>query len=139
MILTERDAKTRWCPFSRIVVDFLGEGGTVAATANRDLPNDSDRANCLGSGCLAWRWWAQPRLRWVTGMNHPVEDDRRPYDKTYQPTEADFNRPEGPGWELSKIFFDECEDYCWLAVFERKTDPERLGYCGLAGKPTELG
>jgi hypothetical protein len=63
MITTEHEAKTRWCPFSRVAVDWLGESGTVAATANRGLTTpayprgSSDHANCLGSGCMAWRWW----------------------------------------------------------------------------------
>ena len=53
--MTEDEAKTKWCPFARVVSD------TAAADspANR-YPGDED-ANagttnaCIGSACMAWR------------------------------------------------------------------------------------
>ncbi len=55
--MTEDEAKTRWCPFTRV-------GGIPASAAagiswNRWPGEDVDTdgpANCVGSACMAWRW-----------------------------------------------------------------------------------
>ncbi len=60
MILTEEDAKTKWCPFSRTMVWRNSLGGSSATAVNRwadeDGPALPTACICLGSGCMAWRW-----------------------------------------------------------------------------------
>jgi hypothetical protein len=51
MILTEEEAKTRWCPFAR----QLMRAGDTWAPANRDRDYD-DMCLCIASQCMAWRW-----------------------------------------------------------------------------------
>lgn len=53
MAMTEAEAKTKWCPNSRIAV-HAGSGG---ATCNRH-PQDSvtEDTLCRASGCMFWRW-----------------------------------------------------------------------------------
>lgn len=50
--MTEEDANTKWCPFSRIPM----YSPTSLASCNRGdvghLPNSS---LCIGSACMAWR------------------------------------------------------------------------------------
>lgn len=48
MVVTEEEAKTKWCPFVRY-------GATAAV--NRDFQSQySDRhCHCIGSACMAWR------------------------------------------------------------------------------------
>lgn len=48
--MTETEAKSKWCPFGRIA-------HVNGATANSRAHHDPDLAqDCIGSGCMAWRW-----------------------------------------------------------------------------------
>jgi hypothetical protein len=66
--MTEGDAKTKWCPFSRVIT-----GKAIAGTTTADAPSNQPSFNnrlevgpasvmlpdgsvCLGSACMAWRW-----------------------------------------------------------------------------------
>lgn len=89
MILTEREAMDRWCPFAR-AWDSNDEG-LAAAAVNRDSAGRfTGTANCIGSACMAWRpydetrgycglsgapppWAAPPRAP----TRKPSSDDRR--------------------------------------------------------------
>ena len=53
--MTEEEAKTKWCPFSRSGI--VGDG---VANRPQNFTNgavDDDRS-CIGSACMAWRWGA---------------------------------------------------------------------------------
>ncbi len=55
--MTEDEAKTRWCPFTRL----LTEAGTGNRVMNKDMLAISDIAtNCIGSQCMAFRWRTSP-------------------------------------------------------------------------------
>jgi hypothetical protein len=47
-MLTEEQAKTKWCPFTRV--------GEQASGAAENRPDGS--FNCIASNCMAWRWEA---------------------------------------------------------------------------------
>jgi hypothetical protein len=63
--VTEDDAKTKWCPFARVV-----EYDTVSATQARNrvarvtpqsepaevLADKLHGAACIADACMAWRW-----------------------------------------------------------------------------------
>lgn len=67
-MLTEAEAKERWCPFARVVVRPTQEisGRQVVfqdcvsinrfEEADPGLPSG---AKCIGSQCMAWRWAAE--------------------------------------------------------------------------------
>lgn len=54
--MTEDEAKTKWCPFARVVSNGM--------VANRDNANDGlvtsvdDQSRCIGSDCGVWRWFS---------------------------------------------------------------------------------
>lgn len=70
--MTEDEAKTKWCPFSRVPVGYTSSSyasvTTETVSANRttyvgDNPRNPKQlagTNCLGSGCAAWQWLVQP-------------------------------------------------------------------------------
>lgn len=45
-MITEYDAKNRWCPFARL--------SEMGGTFNRCGP--AANVECIGSQCMAWRW-----------------------------------------------------------------------------------
>ena len=54
--MTEDDAKTKWCPFTRTtqITEYAG-----AVAVNRLVERDGRKAAptvCIASGCMAWRW-----------------------------------------------------------------------------------
>lgn len=62
--MTEDEAKTKWCPMSRVVSGDK-EAGVVSAVAfNRTMNVGTvpveigypKGACCIGSGCMMWRW-----------------------------------------------------------------------------------
>jgi hypothetical protein len=70
--MTEDDAKTKWCPFTRMGLN-AGAGGVavnrslepVDEPSRRDAPYSVyDETRCIGSGCMMWR----TKWKWV---NHP--------------------------------------------------------------------
>ena len=53
-MMTEDEAKGKWCPFARVA---SAPGGSLAtfATVNRGGAGSRDEVSCLGSACMAWR------------------------------------------------------------------------------------
>jgi len=71
-VMTEEEAKQRWCPFARVV-----EQGSAIATHNRvQLPTGRDvqvpvAGFCIASSCMAWRVKTETR-RTSGGHPYPV-------------------------------------------------------------------
>jgi len=56
--MTNEEAKTKWCPFSRELVwmeEPQAGGDGVAGTHNRPHHPKRESLNCLGSECAVWR------------------------------------------------------------------------------------
>lgn len=78
MLVTEEEAKARWCPFARA----LRSGSTGMAAANRDGEGMDARTKCLASKCMAWRWasdggWRLADDRAVHSLPAPKEPSVR--------------------------------------------------------------
>lgn len=58
-MMTEEEAKTKWCPFSRqLDAVYTNVDGipTAGGTVNRDyVGNPHNQCLCIGSKCMAWR------------------------------------------------------------------------------------
>jgi len=62
MILTEKEAKTKWCPMAR--TGLLAGAGAVAV--NRHITDDEGykgevyhETRCMGSDCAMWVWFSR--------------------------------------------------------------------------------
>jgi len=63
MIVTEQEAQTKWCPFSRVAGMFEVEGENHPVYGSNRFgnpfwraPHDMKTATmCIGSGCMMWR------------------------------------------------------------------------------------
>lgn len=73
-MMTEEEAKTKWCPQARI------DGLTDLPAYNRCIDGSAPKASCcIGSACMMWRWSQQGRQNIashaVEGWEHiPAED-----------------------------------------------------------------
>lgn len=65
MIHTEEEAKTKWCPMSRVSAFPHKGGDEISLFSNRDIcflvPGNSfdpatDITKCIASDCMMWRW-----------------------------------------------------------------------------------
>jgi hypothetical protein len=109
-MLTEDQAKEKWCPFVRVEV------GHGLAAANRHTDNGSAlvRAQCIASQCMAWRWSGRsPILLHEAGP----PDGREAWES--------YDRLIAQGWTRGS----DTPGGVWLNPPKK---PE--GYCGLAGK-----
>lgn len=53
-MMTEVEAKKRWCPFVRFLT--YGDGDSMCAINRGGDPVVRDACNCIASACMAWRW-----------------------------------------------------------------------------------
>lgn len=123
MLLTEKEAKEKWCPHVRIAV-LAGHGG-AACNTHPDPYIDAD-CRCAGSRCAMWRW-SEPRKA------------RRAY--TCDDTTATTDPGNRPGavpadWCFEPHDAAEGDPAAWVEP-EDQANLRRRGYCGLAGKPRE--
>lgn len=78
MILTEEDARKKWCPymgsetFAQQIHDIqplpygMGRGGSVSPGSEVHTYHQENR--CIASGCMAWRW-SEIATGWITKMD----------------------------------------------------------------------
>lgn len=109
MVMTEEEAKTKWCPFTR--------AGTAQrlAPVNRDISADVDSlTRCIGSACMAWRTCDGP----LGAIQEKV-------------LMLDSGRPEG--FTHSEVL--EVSPGFNRSFWTKRAPAEPSGYCGLAGSP----
>lgn len=112
MLVTEEEAKTRWCPHTRVIFEDAGTGNRWPGADDLLLPINS---MCLGPGCMAWRWReGEFEIRFT------------------HPTEA---APVGGNWAAHPLQPAEVPDFNGVMTRWRRRTPVRHGFCGLAGSP----
>lgn len=57
MMLTETDAKTKWCAHAVEVLTPPAPPAVATAQASGNRGQAWDGCACLASGCMAWRWY----------------------------------------------------------------------------------
>ena len=58
-MMTEAEAKKKWCPNVRYLATFRNDEGKLetAGCFNRGGADSGlEKARCIGSDCMAWRW-----------------------------------------------------------------------------------
>lgn len=64
MLLTEEQAREKWCPEARTAFQYREGGGgdhrDAMVVANR-AENDAPISNCIASSCMWWRWSDEPQ------------------------------------------------------------------------------
>ncbi len=65
MILTEEQARQKWCPHARFQQSNL---------AGYTAGNETEGAKCQGSCCMSWRWDHSYFVSESKGGNYPADD-----------------------------------------------------------------
>lgn len=113
-ILLESIARTKWCPFARLVAEDNPQGdmrlGTPAGFNRGTMtPGQEISARCIASACMAWRSQEITLLQ--------------------QESPGPEYRDGGEKWQFKfkpSGLVEETLTHVWSAP---------AGYCGLAGKP----
>lgn len=50
------EAKTKWCPFSRVALTSGTSANRTASMGTGGFADLVDETRCLAEGCMAWRW-----------------------------------------------------------------------------------
>jgi len=154
-VLTEHDARTKWCPFARVAL-HAGDGGASAnrhpsdgSTSPSFRPVIEEETRCIGSRCMAWRWhspapdpekFSRESRSWpiwsvdgdvsfAAAAQQPIPP--RPADVPVDWEEVlitgdDWDNADGGEWR-------EPAEHA-QARYQAARD-ERVGFCGLASKP----
>jgi hypothetical protein len=110
-MITEDQAKERWCPFARYAI-FSRHGQSSAANRLGDdngLHINHKSCRCIASQCMAWRW-------------------ERIVDENLIEAIKRYRSETGAGLHEAKAFVEAHPEY-------RTAPPPTRGYCGLASKP----
>lgn len=118
MLLSEEEAKLVWCPYARIIIER--DQGEARVSGNRWMgeqaaTNSPTNSECLGSGCMAWRW----RDGVIEARLMPPGDPP----------------PLGDGWEQADDEPGALRGHNAVMTRWVRQTPVRRGYCGLAGNP----
>ena len=63
MILTEKNARAKWCPFASRTDDVNENAGVNRLRGLEDKHFPDPR--CIASACMAWRWKGWGQKEWV--------------------------------------------------------------------------
>jgi hypothetical protein len=58
--MTPDEAKTKWCPFSRVALTAGIAANRTAAMGKGGYADLTDETRCIAAECMAWRWWMLP-------------------------------------------------------------------------------
>ena len=110
-MLTEEEARTKWCPFMRYVFNDLGGGANAWEGKDNVTVRSPNTCRCIASACMAWRWYERP-------------------DEACRRTEL-WSREKN--CRVNSAYGDDA----WWRPIEHvgEKPPPRRGYCGIAGKP----
>lgn len=135
MLLTEEQARTKWCPHARQVAMTHTETG-MSSTANRDgaAHYGVQNCNCIASDCMAWRWRNTASgmvLRRVYKGTLEYEDYR---SRRFVKSGETFFQFDGAWWRYEHSSSDSSGAYDLIVRSQDKGTHVDVGYCGLAGK-----
>jgi hypothetical protein len=121
-LLTEQEARERWCPFARQVHALDPTGvGSVNRAPGGEGGEPAEFCLCIAGDCMAWRW--------ETTREHATTPMQNVSGNAYQAVP-----PEGEGWREAYGLAINPSHYRWERFVRTG-----LGYCGLASKPEDAG
>lgn len=75
MILTEEEARKKWCPHARELGRAQDGGNISRLVAGYNRGGDGAMIpSCIGSACMAWRWAEAKKIRDIDLVTSDVVD-----------------------------------------------------------------
>lgn len=131
MMLTEEQAKTKWCPFARQATGPNGHGPAFNRSA-------FGWEFCVASTCACWRWDDPSPAPAKSPLFWPKEDDIEVLRRGEPDRGADL--PAAAVWvPITGQTDDDADGGFWelpaaeLAAIDAENLARRRGHCGLAG------
>jgi hypothetical protein len=123
--MIEEEAKTKWCPMAKTIVE-AGTGGFNRPFSPEAGYPATEMCHCIASECMAWRWEpAKPFELEVVEL--PMDE----YPETYQEYEQrykDDSDYRGPRWFMERTVTSAVTR--WRLIERRYIH----GFCGLSGR-----
>lgn len=119
MLVSEEQAKRKWCRHARSTVTLDSPNGFSVAIASGNRFMGENVAICMGANCMSWRWAERPFEFKATGSTAPGEE---------------APQPEGEGWEKTSIQ-ERHDGLPGHTQNWRRPKPGRLGFCAADGPP----
>lgn len=117
MLMTEKDARTRWCPMAR--------------QPRFDLEVTALTCNCMATRCPMWRWDEVHTINLRRKFYQATGEDAAAVRQPPRPTQVPHS------WEWCPRDEEQGEWAGWLEP-EAEMLARRVGYCGLAGMPVGI-
>ena|SRR3990167_11273489 len=80
-MLTEDEAKTKWCPWVRFVTPSAEDNAPRNRLSAEYPERIEDWNRCIGSACMMWRWTEKPNPDWKPDSPMPWYPQEHPDDK----------------------------------------------------------
>jgi hypothetical protein len=119
MLLTETEAKKKWCPYARAT-------GDNRAFVKTDPSKPPAACSCIASLCMAWRWGEVEPSQRKTNHEHRTASSPLGWRAADVPA----------GWTW--VPYDGTERAHWLEP-EAEAKARRRGHCGAFLAPTLPG
>lgn len=118
MLLTEEEAKAKWCPFVRYSNSTEDNNSANRWGTDQGDDENPESCRCIASACMSWRW--EPRDELTIPEGAPIPDQYQPY-ATIRAT----CRGVETVWKSCRLRLRDADG--------KELLPMR-GYCGRAGK-----
>ena len=130
MILTEEEARTKWCPMARTMVvtpEYQGTGNRINHMNDEIIVTNPTECRCIASECAIWQWSKNDR-EYRRVYKGKTEEDGNPIVRA-----GSLIVINGEKWRYEYTDVDDKGEFDLVHRARPENQPS-VGYCGLTSK-----